>query len=131
MENEALLKLGRLQLEQYEAEWDREERLAQLKKSLPADQWKRLLALAVAYDEAAGAYHNLESVDAPDQEAAYYIGHAANLVDEAASNLGEAAEAIDPDFHDDVENLLDLANEEARLEWARWVVAQEQLEAVS
>jgi hypothetical protein len=125
-ENETLLKLGRLQIESFERIERKEERLAQLKKSLPADQWRRLLSLAEAYDAAADAYYRVDGV--ADDDA---IGEAANCVENAMMVLSQAGEDIYPEFYDDYEDLVSLAKKEAGLEWARAVVAEEQQTATA
>jgi hypothetical protein len=127
-ENEVLMKLGRLTLEQYERAARKEERLSLMKKTLPADQWRLLLSLAVAHDEAANAYYRIEAV--ADDDA---IGEAAHCVENAMTVLSDAGEAIHPEFYDDCDDLLELAQEEAELEraiatleWARADAAEEQ-----
>jgi len=125
-ENETLLKLGRLQVESFERIERKEERLAQLKKSLPADQWGQLLSLAVAYDMATDAYYRIGAM--ADDDA---IGEAEDIVENAMTVLSDAGEAIYPCFYDDLENLVSLAKEEAELDWARAVVAEEQQAATA
>ena len=125
-ENEGLMRLGRITLERYEREARNEERLSQLKKTLPAGQWGQLLSLAVAYDMAADAYHRIDGEADVDA-----IGEAACHVESAMMVLSDAGEAIYPYFYDDYENLVSLAKEDAELEWARAVVAEEQQAATA
>jgi hypothetical protein len=120
------MRLGRVTLERYEREARDEERLSQLKKALPADQWERLLSLAVAYDMAADAYYRIEGMAVDDA-----IGEAVDCVESAMMVLSGAGEAIYPEFHDDYEDLVSLAKEEAELDWARAVVAEEQQAATA